>query len=57
MFPYYRTEKLKARLQKHFGDRLSFWQPQQRAETEIFFSKTVSTGQAVEAVVIAVEMM
>ena len=55
--PNYRTEKLKARLQKHFGDRLSFWQPQQRAETEIVFSKTASTGQAVEAVVTAVEMM
>ena len=55
--PNYRTEKLKARLQKHFGDRLSFWLPQQRVETEIVFSKTVSTGLAVEAVVTAVEMI
>ena len=55
--PNYRTEKLKARLQKHFGDRLRFWQPQQRAETEIVFSKTVSMGQAVEAVVTAVKMI
>ena len=50
--PNYRTEKLKAGLQKHFGDSLSFWQPN-RKETEIVFSKTVSTGQAVGSMLTA----
>lgn len=42
--PSYRTEKLKAKLQKHSSDVLSFWEPQKRNETEIVFIKTVSAG-------------
>ena len=42
--------------QKHYGDRLSFWQPHNKMVTEIIFSKDVSTGHAVEAVVVATEM-
>ena len=56
----HRTTVQKSRkpdFKSNFGDRHSFWQPQQRAETEIVFSKTVSMGQAVEAVVTAVEMI
>lgn len=47
--PGYRTEKLKARLIKHYGDQLTFWRPQRRTETEFVYSSSVSTGQAVEA--------
>ena len=51
--PNYRAEKVKSRLQNHFGDKLAFWQPNQRSVTEIVFSKQVSTGQTVEAAVVA----
>ena len=33
-----------------------FWQPHNKTETEVIFSKDLSTGQAVEAVVVATEM-
>ena len=48
--------KPQGQTQKHYDDRLSFWQPHNKTETEIIFSKAVSTGQAVEAVAVATEM-
>ena len=47
--PNYRTEKLKRRLIKHFGNSLEFWQPQRMSDTEIIYSKAIRIGQAVEA--------
>ena len=48
--------RAQSQTQKHYGDRLSFWQSHNKTETEIIFSKDVSTGQAVEAVDVATKM-
>ena len=44
----YRSYKLKLRLQKHFGDKLGFWHPRYRAESEIIFSDAIPKGMVVE---------
>ena len=43
-----RSYKLKSRLQKHFGDKLGFWHPRCRAESEIIFSNAILKGMVVE---------
>ena len=45
----YKSYKLKNRLLKTFGDKLSFWQPGERNKSEIVFSARVPRGQIVEA--------
>ena len=44
----YRSSKLKSRLQKHFGDKLGFWHPRYRAESEIIFLDAIPKGMVVE---------
>ena len=44
----YRSSKLKSRLQKHFGDKLGFWHPCYRTESEIIFSDAIPKGMVVE---------
>ena len=39
--PNYHTEKLKAKIQKHFGDRLSFWQPQESGAENSFLENSI----------------
>lgn len=43
----YKTDKLKEKLKKHFGNRISFWQPNYRSE--LVYSSWIQPGQAVEA--------
>ena len=45
--PKYKTDKLKARLVKHFGDRIQFYGSKTRSH--IVFSSNLTTGEAVEA--------
>jgi hypothetical protein len=45
--PQYKTDKLKDKLQKHFGHRIKFWRPNYRSE--LVYSDEVPIGQAVEA--------
>lgn len=45
----YRTEKLKARIQRCFGDRVDFWHPRYRSETELIYNNEVPKGQVVES--------
>ena len=47
--PSFKTQRLKQRLQRHFGDMLSFWQPTLKCESEIVYSENVKKGQIVEA--------
>ena len=47
--PSFKTQRLKQRLQRHFGDKLSFWQPTLEYESEIVYSENVKKGQFVEA--------
>lgn len=47
--PEYRSEKLKVRLQKQFGDSISFWYPKHRSQSELVYSEDVPKGQVVEA--------
>ena len=44
----YRSYKLKSRLPKHFGDKLGFWHPHYRAESEIIFSDAIPKGMVAE---------
>ena len=44
----YRTEKLKARLTKRFGERLGFWHPRYRVKPEIVYSNLIPKGMMVE---------
>ncbi|KAJ8303424.1 hypothetical protein KUTeg_019820 [Tegillarca granosa] len=43
---FYRTEKLKAKLIKHFGSQIKFWRPNYKSE--LVFAAEVGTGEAVE---------
>ena len=47
--PLYRGEKLKARIQKAFSSRVSFWHPKHRSEAEILYYDKIPKGQVVEA--------
>ena len=49
--PCYRSSKLKNRLLKSFGNRLSYHQPLDRSQSEIVYSSHVTTGEVVETVV------
>ncbi|KAK3764229.1 hypothetical protein RRG08_045715, partial [Elysia crispata] len=44
--PDYKTHKLKAKIQKEFGDRIKFWQPGFRGE--LVYSAVLPKGSAVE---------
>lgn len=46
--PIYRTEKLKKKLVKLFQNRLGFWHPNCKSETEFVYTKEVPTGQIIE---------
>ena len=48
--PSYRSSKLKNRLIKSFGNRLSYHQPQDRSQSEIIYSSRVTTGEVVETI-------
>ena len=45
--PDYKTQNLKVKLKKRFGDKLSFWQPNYRSD--LVYSSGIETGIAVEA--------
>ena len=47
--PKYQSHKLKQRLIKAFGNRISFWQPRERNKSEIVFSSDIPKGQFVES--------
>ena len=49
--PNYRSAKLKNRLIKSFGSRLTYRQPLDRSQSEIVYSSHVTTGEVVETVV------
>ena len=49
--PSYRSSKLKNRLIKSFGSRLSYHQSLDRSQSEIVYSSHVTTGEVVETVV------
>ena len=49
--PLYRTEKLKARILKAYSDRVKFWHPRYRCETELIYCNDVPKGQIVESAV------
>lgn len=42
--PSYSTKKIMRRLIKYFRNKLKFWQPPKRSETEIIYSRVVKTG-------------
>jgi len=42
------TQKLKNKLEAHFGDNLEFWCPQQKCKSELVFSAKTDIGEAVE---------
>ena len=44
--PNYKTDKLKDKIQRRFGYKVTFWQPSYR--TELIYSTHVQSGQAVE---------
>lgn len=44
--PNYKTDKLKDKIQRRFGDKVKFWQPNYR--TELIYSTHIQSGQAVE---------
>ena len=46
----YRSSKLKNRLQRCFGERLSFRRPLNQSQSEIVFGSHVTTGEVVETV-------
>ena len=46
--PDYRSEKLKSRLLKRFGDDIGFWHPRYRSKSEIVFSEAIPKGQLIE---------
>jgi len=45
--PEHKIQKLKARITRHFVDRINFWQP--RKGSELIFSAEISVGEAVAA--------
>lgn len=47
--PSYRSEKLKKRLLKQYGDALSFWQPRDLTKSEVIYDSAIPTGQIVES--------
>ena len=47
--PNYQSHKLKQRLIKAFGTRISFWQPRARNKSEIVYSSDIPKGQFVES--------
>ena len=47
--PSFKTQCLKQRLQRHFGDKLSFWQLTLKCESEIIYPEVVEKGQIIEA--------
>ena len=44
----YRNEKLKSRLQRSFGKKVSFWHPRHRSETQLIYYEEIPKGQVVE---------
>lgn len=46
--PEYRSEKLKSRLQRSFGEKVSFWHPRHRSEAELVYYEEIPKGQVVE---------
>ena len=44
--PNYKTDKLKDKIQRRFGNQIKFWQP--NYHTELSYSTHVQSGQAVE---------
>ena len=44
----YRTEKLKARIIKKFGEQVGFWHPKNRSKSEIIYSELLPKGQIIE---------
>ena len=46
--PDYRSEKLKKRICKAFGENISFWHPCHRIEPEMVFSNITPKGMYVE---------
>ena len=48
---FYRSEKLKARIQKAYPGRVSFWHPRYRSESELVYCNDVPNGQFVERAV------
>ena len=49
--PSYRSLRLKNRLIKYFGNRLSYHQPLDRSQSEIVYSSRITTEEVVETVV------
>ena len=45
----YRSQKLKKRLRKHYGDKIVFQPPHNPSESELVFSTSVSIGDALQA--------
>jgi len=45
--PYYRIYTLKERIDRHFGDKIMLWRPNNKSE--LLYSAEVETGVAVEA--------
>ena len=43
----YRTEKLKARIIKMFGEQVGFWHPKNRSKSEIIYSDLLPKGQII----------
>ena len=44
----YKSQKLKRRMIKKFGEQIEFWHPQNKSQTEIIFSSKVPKGLIVE---------
>ena len=44
----YRTETLKARIIKKFGEQVGFWHPKHRSKSEIIYSELLPKGQIIE---------
>ena len=51
--PFYRTEKLRSRICKHFHGSVGFWHPQYRSQAEVIYSDEVPKGAFVEAAILA----
>ena len=44
----HKVQKLKMKLMKHYGDKLSFWSPYAASKSELVFSSSISTGEAID---------
>ena len=42
----YKTDKLKEKLYKHFGDKIKFWHPNYRSD--LVYSEEIPTGKVIE---------